>query len=466
MIFRRGLLALGLAFGLVAQAISATPAAAQANLSSESKYSAIVVDADSGEVLFGRRADSPRYPASVTKIMTLYLTFEAIASGKLAMNDTLPISRHAAAQAPTKLGLSEGQFITVEDAIQAIAVQSANDIAVAMAEKLGGTESRFAAMMSLRAEELGMTNTRYVNASGLPDSRQISTARDLAVLSRAVMRDYPQFYAYLGQKQFSYEGRTMNNHNGLLLRMAGVDGLKTGFTTASGYNLAASATRDRKRLIVVVLGGKSNANRDNQVADLLETGFDVLHRRGNGEAITIAQNIFDPPSGRTYAPATQEVSAETVQLTRLDKPASGMRPVPNPVRPVSMKPVPNPETSEGDEDGDSVALASNEKPKAVKAKSEASAAGLRPSQVATKEKTAAGRYMVQVGAFKQKSDAKTQLSLTTQRFGDHFSAAEASIGDAVGGSFRARFTGLTESAAKAACAALKAKKQVCMVVAP
>ena len=170
------------------------PTTAQAALQDSPKYAAIVVDATTGEVLYARRADSPRYPASITKVMTLYLVFEQLASGKLKPEDRVVISPRAAAQAPSKLGLAAGETISVDDAIRALAVKSANDISVALAEKVGGTEARFAAMMTLKANELGMTQSRFVNANGLPDSRQLSSARDIAILSRAVMRDFPQYY--------------------------------------------------------------------------------------------------------------------------------------------------------------------------------------------------------------------------------------------------------------------------------
>src|SRR3954453_4993362 len=196
---RRLFLALGLA-ATTAFTAAATPAAAEIpyfqNLlaASQTKYAAIVVDAKSGEILYAKHADSPRYPASITKIMTLYLTYEALAAGKLHLEDRVVFSPHAAAQSPTKLGVRAGDSVSVNEAIEAMTTLSANDAAVAMTEKLGGAESRFAALMTLRAQELGMQNTHFANASGLPDSRQISTARDIAILSRAVMRDYPQYY--------------------------------------------------------------------------------------------------------------------------------------------------------------------------------------------------------------------------------------------------------------------------------
>ena len=462
-IFRRCVLALGLAVGLMVPLVAATGAQAQANVYSQSKFSAIVVDARSSEVLYARRADSPRYPASVTKLMTLYLTFEAISDGKLALADDIVMTRHAAGQSPTKLGLREGRSLKLDDAIQAICVQSANDVAVAVAERLGGTESRFATMMTLKAEALGMMGTHYVNASGLPDSRQISTARDLAILSHALMTDFPQYYSYFSTKQFSYEGRTMNNHNGLLLRMAGVDGLKTGFTTASGYNLAASATRDGKRLIVVVLGGTSNASRDNQVADLLETGFAVLHRREAGETIAFTQTVFDPSQRFHAAAASRPVQDVEVERSQIELASdTQMKPVPNPLASRKAKAATLTAASyQGDEDGEGDSVPSS------RADERTVVTHLRPSRTVADEPTGdTGRYMVQVGAFRQKADATHQIKSISAKFGQQFAVAETSIGDAVGGFFRARFTGLSADAAKQACSALKAKHMSCMVIAP
>lgn len=279
------------------------PVAAQ-SLINEPRYASVLVDAGTGEIVYAQRADSPRYPASITKMMTLYLAFEALESGRLQMDDRVLVSPRAAAQPPSKLGLRAGETLTVRDAIYALAIKSANDIAVALAEKIGGTESRFGALMTLRAQELGMRNTRYVNASGLPDSRQLSSARDIAVLSRALMRDFPQYYATFGTRSWTFRGRQMNNHNRLLHQMAGVDGIKTGFTNASGYNLAASAVRGRRRLIAVVLGGPSGAARDRQTRQLLETGFTLMARRDAGENIQLAANLFENPQS---APVTGTV---------------------------------------------------------------------------------------------------------------------------------------------------------------
>ncbi len=295
------------------------------------KYAAIVVDARTGEVLYGRHADDPRYLASVTKIMTLYLTFEALATGRLSPNDPVVVSEHAALQGPTKLGLRAGSTITVDNAIRAAAVLSANDMAVALAEKVGGSEDRFAQLMNMRARELGMMHSRFINANGLPRGRDgnISTARDVAILSRSVMRDYPQYYSYFGQREFDYGRRVVYNHNRLLLKMPGVDGLKTGYTNAAGFNLAASAVRDGRRLITVVLGGSSTAARDDNVETLLTAGFDVLSRRARGQAITIAQNIAEPDDvgGPVTRPSIEQGSGDqrqiAVEVADLGQPVSG-----------------------------------------------------------------------------------------------------------------------------------------------
>ena len=275
--------------------------------SSEPRYAAIVMDAASGEVLYQKRADSPRYPASVTKLMTFYLVFEALSTGKLRETDMIIVSPLAASQAPTKLGLRPGDSIDVEDALHAMAVHSANDMAVTLAERIGGSESRFAAMMTLKAQELGMTHSHFVNPNGLPDSRHVSSARDIATLCQALLRDFPQYYHYFGDEEFTYRSVTYRNTNHLLGQMPGVDGFKTGFTNAAGYNLAASAVRDGHRLITVVLGGSSGSARNANVEDLLLTGFDIEHRRDQGEHIMLTQNMFEaPPPGGVTAPQLEQ----------------------------------------------------------------------------------------------------------------------------------------------------------------
>ena len=410
---------LSVSIALAATALTgvATPAKAQIPYlqlpTSEPKYAAIVMDAATGEVLYDKRADSPRYPASVTKVMTLYLTFEQLAAGKMQLDDPVMISPRAAAQPPTKMGLRPGETISVRDAMAALATKSANDVAVALAEKIAGSESRFAALMTLRASELGMRNTHFANASGLPDSRQISSARDLAVLSRAIMRDYPQYYSLFSTQQFAYRGQLIGNHNRLLGKVPGVDGIKTGFTNASGYNIAVSGVQDGRRLITVVLGGSSSRTRDANAEQLLLTGFDVARRRDRGERIELA-SAFEAPRMSPY-------------VTR--------------------------SIAQGDRDERNLVTLVREKPK-----TQAAAAAV------TKPKRPAGEWTVQVGAFKTKKEANQQLSLVARRF-DHFDAGKKDA-DKSGDFYRARFEGLSEKQAKDGCKAVKAKKMPCMVVSP
>ena len=233
-------------------------------------YAAIVVDDKSGFVLHEVSADEPRHPASLTKIMTLYLLFEQLEGGKLKLDTPLPISTRAAMQNPTKLGLKANQTIKVEDAIKGLVTKSANDAAVVVAEAIGGSEEEFAKLMTLKARALGMTSTTYVNASGLPAEEQITTARDQAVLGRAIQHRFPGYYQYFATPSFRYKGAEMHNHNTLLGQVKGVDGIKTGYTEASGYNLVSSVRRDEKHIVAVVLGGTSNAARDARMRQLIE----------------------------------------------------------------------------------------------------------------------------------------------------------------------------------------------------
>jgi D-alanyl-D-alanine carboxypeptidase len=233
-------------------------------------YADIVVDDKSGLVLHEVSADEPRHPASLTKIMTLYLLFEQLEGGKLKLDTPLPVSARAALQNPTKLGLKPNQTINVEDAIKGLVTKSANDAAVVVAEAIGGSEEDFAKLMTAKAGALGMLGTTYVNASGLPAEAQITTARDQAILGRAIQHRFPAYYQYFATPSFRYKGAEMRNHNNLLGQVKGVDGIKTGYTEASGYNLTSSVRRDEKHIVAVVLGGTSNGARDARMRQLIE----------------------------------------------------------------------------------------------------------------------------------------------------------------------------------------------------
>ncbi|WFE91704.1 D-alanyl-D-alanine carboxypeptidase [Roseibium porphyridii] len=239
----------------------------------ERGFSALVLNAATGEQLYDVDADAPRYPASLTKMMTLYLLFEAVSDGRYSLSSPLEVSANAAAQPPAKIGLKAGSTITVQQAARALAVKSANDVAVAVAENIAGSEAAFARQMTQQARALGMGKTRFVNATGLPDPAQVTSARDMAKLGLALKRRFPQYSSYYRQKSFSYNGRTFRATNNLIGKVPGVDGLKTGYIRMSGYNLVATARRSGKQLIVVVIGGKSEAARDQEVTRLIEANF-------------------------------------------------------------------------------------------------------------------------------------------------------------------------------------------------
>ncbi len=270
----------------------------------QDRYAAIVVDARTNEVLLEDQADENRYPASLTKMMTLYMLFEAIERGDVSLDTRWTASRNASRQPPSRLGLrctrrGVCDSITVDQAIRALVVQSANDVATMVAERLGGTEARFAASMSARARELGMTNTRFANASGLPSTRHATTARDMATLSQALWRDFPEYYHYFTTPSFNWRRGGARSHNRLIGQVDGVDGIKTGYTRASGFNLATMAERGGRRVIVVVLGGETSAARDAQVAYLVEGAYEEYARRGDN--VTYA-SLPNPRLDLQFAP--------------------------------------------------------------------------------------------------------------------------------------------------------------------
>ncbi|MBI3710048.1 MAG: D-alanyl-D-alanine carboxypeptidase [Proteobacteria bacterium] len=298
----------------------------------------IVIDAQSGAVLHENDADHARQPASLTKMMTLYLLFEALDSGRLKLTTRLPVSAFAAAQARTKLELEEGDLISVRDVILGLVTQSANDAAVVAAEGLAGTEERFAQMMTQRARALGMSRTVYHNASGLPNPAQVTTARDQATLARALIRQFPHHYGYFSTQEFTYGKRTFANHNHWMEWYEGADGIKTGFTNAAGFNLAASAVRDNRRLIGVVLGGLKPISRDRQMARLLDRAFSgapdatetqvaQAPRRGPAAQLAAAQPTPAPQQQSAKAARSIEslVAAATAAAVPVDESSWGIQ---------------------------------------------------------------------------------------------------------------------------------------------
>ncbi len=398
--------------------LSAAPAA-----NANSKYASIVVDMDTGTVLHSSRADKKLYPASLTKMMTLYMTFEAIRSGKLSLDQHVTISREAAKQPPSKLGLRAGKSISIRDAIQACATKSANDAAVVLAEAVGGSAKNFALMATARAHSLGMSSTTFKNPHGLTQRGQLSTARDMGLLGRRLFLDFPEFYHVFERKKFKYGKRTYRATNKLLGKYRGADGIKTGYTNASGFNLVASAEQDGKRIVGVVFGGRSSARRNNHMRKLLDKGFKSAPQ---STTIEVADYYLESPTPRLSPNKGGTAPAALVALARQDNPSVVKR---------SLKAL--------------------------------SSVIVTPAQAATPS-VSQGKYSVQIGAYRKRSLAERRLK-ATEKFRNpanlNRAAPIVSVRNAGGRPlYRARYAGLAKSAADSACRRLKAKSVDCFVV--
>jgi D-alanyl-D-alanine carboxypeptidase len=370
-------------------------------------YAAIVIDSDTGDVLHAENPDARSYPASLTKVMTLYLLFDALEQGRVKLNSRLPVSAHASAQAPSKLNLRPGDSIAVEDAVLALVTKSANDVAVVVAEALGGSEDGFAEMMTRKARALGMDETTYRNASGLPNLGQISTVRDQATLARALLRRHADCYRYFSTRQFKWKGGPISTHNRLMLRYQGADGIKTGYINASGFNLMASAKRDGKRILGVVFGGQTASWRDNRMAKLLDTGF----ARVRGETDIRSAAIDDKDRADLDALVASAKGAKTTK--------------------VSGRAARDEETGAGDNDPTS--------------------------------------WAIQVGAFQDMKAARQAAAAAAKKLGGLIAHASMDVdktGKGAKAMFRARLSGFTEDEARAACKKLKKAKKACAVVQP
>jgi D-alanyl-D-alanine carboxypeptidase len=413
------------------------PAAAQA------RYASLVMDMDTGRVLHAANADTRNYPASLTKMMTLYMAFDALEEGRLSLKQRLPVSRRAAGMPPSKLGLKVGQRITVENVIKALVTKSANDAAVVIAEALGGTEYQFALKMTRRARALGMERTTFRNASGLPNRGQLSTARDMARLGEALITDFPQFYDYFSTERFSYNERTYGNHNNLLGNYRGTDGIKTGYIRASGFNLVASVKRDGRRLIAVVFGGRSARSRDRHMVTLLDKGFRKLRAL---ESI----KIVGPPSPKPVREIQLAAAAET-----------GV-------------PVEDGELAMGD--ADPRQHADTRAPQLVTATTVDGApvppAIDRPASIkatARELQAARGAYAIQVGAFSRASRAHDAAVRALNQIPEMLRASRLSVTRLRTDRtplYRARLAGLSRERATQACRRLEAKGSDCLVIKP
>jgi D-alanyl-D-alanine carboxypeptidase len=459
-------------------------------------YASIVVDMNSGKVLQETNADSLRHPASLTKMMTLYLLFERLEAGKIKLTSKMDVSAHAAAQAPSKLGLKPGQSIAVEDAIKAIVTKSANDVAVVVAEALGGTELGFAGMMTAKARVLGMTHTTYHNASGLPDDKQITTARDQAILGRALQDRFPQYYPYFSLRSFTWHGHRMRNHNHLLGQVDGLDGIKTGYIRDSGFNIATSVHRNGRHIVAVVFGGSSSRARDAQVRKLIEQEIKVAavtrtspkvvegwRVKLAGPAPTPAKDPRDQVvdkvatapvplhaavPGSTAPIKPHAVKTVTVRpgkrhLAMLSPLPSGSRrlePVSATTKPASITTVATIKRVEKPEsEPDAVTLSAQV----------ASAGNSVPIPAAAPDITAKPHsgWMIQVGAFDDEDEAKLRLAAAKAKARDQLGKADPFTERIAKGDkplYRARFAGLDKPQAESACKHLKRSDIPCFLL--
>jgi len=457
----------------------------------EPSYSSIVVDANSGAVMEATNADSPRHPASLTKIMTLYLLFERLEAGKMKMSTEMQVSAHAAAQAPSKLGLQPGQTINVETAIRAIVTKSANDVAVIVAEALAGDEPDFARLMTAKAQALGMTHTSYRNASGLPDDQQMTTARDQAILGRAIQDRFPKYYSYFSTRYFAFHGRMIRNHNHLLGNVEGVDGIKTGYIHDSGFNIVTSVRRDNRHIVAVVFGGRTANARDARVRSLIDNNINIAAFKRSAPPIVEGSEIAE-----VRAKESKEKAAAASPAPHHAEPALGST---DPIKPHSVKTfvvqvsamrtaslspsdsrklMPAPVTA-SQTNVTNVAIAKRELPPPPGAKPGvlgvtqaklASAGDSVPVAAAMPEPAAkprSGGWMIQVGAFPEEGEAKQRLLAAQGKAKVELGQADPFTERVAKGDkslYRARFTGLDKDRAEIACKHLKRSEIPCMLV--
>ncbi|MCT7375658.1 D-alanyl-D-alanine carboxypeptidase [Chelativorans salis] len=427
-----GVFRLSSGFALAAITAAALMLAAAPPASANSKYAGIVLDAKTGKVLYEDSADAPRYPASLTKMMTLYLVFEALESGRISKNSRITFSRNAAAEPPTKLGVPAGQSIVVEQAIHALVTRSANDVSTAVAEFIGGSEAKFAAMMTNKARQLGMSSTTFKNAHGLPNSAQKTTARDMARLGIALREHFPQYYSYFSTRSFTYGGRRINTHNNLLGRVTGVDGIKTGYIRASGFNLVSSVSTGGKSIVAVVMGGRTARSRDAHMVNLIQRTLPKAST--GGDKILIARGA-----------ATQTVAAAMLPRSA---------PVP------ADRPEEVPVTAYAEEQGSAAGATAFAEAAAPRPQAE-----LDPVSTAS---TAMEGWVIQVASMPSEDEAKRRLAETSQHaptvlanvtpFTEVFQMDGRTY-------YRARFGGFQgKSDAWRACETLKKKNVACYAV--
>ncbi|MBO1520417.1 D-alanyl-D-alanine carboxypeptidase [Oceanisphaera sp. DM8] len=395
------------------------------------KYAAIIVNANSGEVLHADRADEPRYPASLTKMMTLYLLFDAMDNGLMKLDTRMPVSAHAASMPQTNISLAEGDRLRVRDAIPALIVRSANDAAVVVAEALGGTEREFANIMTAKAKALNMTATTFRNASGLPDNEQRSTARDLAILAMRLMKGHADYYHYFSTLTFTFNGKTYDSHNRMVKDYAGTDGMKTGYIRASGFNVATSVLRDGQRLVGVVMGGKSSRSRNAEMTALLDKSFvqaeQLAQLSPNGANKTVAAPVSNIViSTQTVRKVTRKAPDTKVNTRSPAVVEVAAQP------PVAPKPLP-------------------------------AAASVQSSSQST---GSALGWAIQVGSFQGSKQAKTRAANAQRQLDNikpsQIKVSEVSLSDRI--LYRSQLVDLQQEQAKQSCARLERQGMDCLVI--
>lgn len=459
---------------------------------------AIIVDGVSGRVLYERDAYEIRYPASLTKMMTLYLLFESFESGALRFDSQLPTSAFAASQTPTKLNLRRNETIDAKTAMEAIIVRSANDVAVVVAEAIGGTEPGFARLMTQKAGELGMLNTHFANASGLPDAQQISTAADMALLGRRLAYDFPEYYKFLAHTEFYFKGRRYTGHNNLLGAFEGADGIKTGYTRASRFNLVTSAVRGNKHLVGVVMGGRTAASRDAEMMRILSTAFEevdkypllvayanVPWKDGDGPKIIPSWDAALPPPVLLAAFGEQGQSSSSPQaITVAELPSrSAIIPQEKPAPVLANAAVPFADGdliaslidslspfNEAAEDAAANASQASGQTTTMQPTPKPNAIDSAPSEEFTHGDTASGasddrRWSVQIGAFANEAAANMQLQIYAENSADVLGQAERLIvpyaGEGGSTIYRARFGPFEENEARAVCQRMITRGETC-----
>ena len=464
----------------------------------------MLVDGNNGSTLEESNADGLRHPASLTKVMTLYLLFERLEAGKIGLDTQLSVSEHAAEQSPTKLGLKPGQTISVQDAIKGVVTRSANDAAVVIAENLGGSENAFAQLMTQKARALGMSHTTYVNASGLPDDDQVTTARDQALLGRAIQDRFPRYYRFFSTTEFVFHGVTIHGHNHLLGSVNGVDGIKTGYIRASGFNLITSVHRDGRYIVGVVLGGRSAFERDAHMRALIEGNIrlastqrsapviaDKAVPKSEPQQVALAKPV---PAGSELPPANVPTSArtsvgsndpirpllvKTVTYHTVTVRTASMIPIPvlvpttPPAQPQAEAPTARVYVASADPTTP-VPVANPPAPKSVpKAESVLTAQPVKSMSLKVANAApeavphAHGGWVVQIGAFDSEDEARQHLSDAKQKVHSALDTAEP-FTERVQKSdktlYRARFAGFDKDTAEAACKQLKHSDFACMTL--